>query len=361
MSQIRIFVAFFLLAVFLNAQCASSSQGCSNPLLQYLSKEKDLLVLPSPKSTTETVCQSFWKTHKTCCDKNALTIWNSRENTLLTNQKNYISSITTQISSQLNGLKRIYAAEFSKPDLSFIGKYSEDKLRTSILDGVNSCMEHNQKVRNSALCSLCSGISSQFIYHGKGAVGLQDCIKSTQVCQRYFQEISSLAKGMANIINIIKSVPLNPGVTLDPKYSEKSILEFSAQLNHPVIQKLNDLEKATTEIQKTQALIGVCNNYITLIKSFYGLDIYATLVENISRILESILVNLRARSASNWGRLLLRNPRALTLSLPTGIADSEVLLLPSDNMFTSFVGAPGSAQALEATSVKPMNMSLIFP
>lgn len=253
------------------------------------------------------------------------------------------------------------------PRLSFLKRILDPKVVESFTANTGDCWLHMEKLRSSAICSVCSARFPRFFNKDqtKAFVDQGTCNTLVDRCRVFFYETFSFIGGMLNRGAEVKEL-----TNLNSSNHEWVLeLENRARMGDIIgFLRYFDKSRKLSERNEQKDRINLCGRVLNVGKApaLQHLRLKMGIIdENLPTILEHLktLVNTKTQQRKPLLKSQIHNSRSLDAILDVDPNDSfrpdTLVLLPRDNMFTSQGGLP--EMAVMQSGKQPMNMSLVFP
>ena len=413
----------FLILVFLclagasrqtleSSTTSTSSRGQSVPRSPFALKDK----LPGcflrkvvPSGNKNPTCHGLWNSTGYVCNKRAVLSWSTKDTKYIMdgvevfkNSLDLLSIVATRIlGSPVKGLK------LNETEIAILKTYKDATANAAKIANAQICASALAKIRNSALCSLCSAENYRFFSDDKkGFLPYDTCQAFNLKCDPYFKNIAEFFGAfplivrldlffnpLAFVLNDVLQKQFTAGVkrtaqraaflssrilqlSANPTDSQKEIIfkdlcqRMITLTQQPEmirsLQLMNfNLMCIRTKVDVTHVVSGITSgNVKETIQAFgtLGKGLLKT-AQNLAKP-KAITNNPLKSLVSNWRNLQITDQYTdFLMSYPMNIEGlAEVIVVkPTDSMFTSFEGADGTSLSHENSCKKIMNMSICFP
>lgn len=200
-----------MIAAGLISRTYSTVCHSANPYIQVLETRSRFKILEKPELETE-VCSPEWSSHGTCCrpeDAQRFALYKVKErNDLTTNREkemaqfeDFLHKIRTQYCEDPNNLLCPKLTETAEKELKAKGAYNNFILQlrplfSKIHQGFSKvnqikgkCDSLNLRLKQSSVCSICSGISSKYFAGRQMIVSEGDCRSLISSCLDTWKEL----------------------------------------------------------------------------------------------------------------------------------------------------------------------------
>lgn len=374
-------IRIFLLAALIVAASAqvNTAVSCStlNPFLNklvYNGIRYEYLT-----STTSPICGGMWAREGTCCSPEAAMTFSIDEqlkverDISLFNQ--YLTGLQTKTKDYLNNEKLQYGTNLQAfisllddPYLGFLKRLLDDRVVENLKINTAKCWWHMQVVRNSSLCSICTGQSPKYFsfLYGKGFVDLDTCNTVMSNCSEFFVEILHFVKGAARLGKLVEYIDAQR--LQENRWVNRLFYVIDATRDlMPLIDRYNNSLSATTQ-ERQIAQILLFNRFmrfyerVVLYRLKFKLEIilvfFSTVVSDYKQHKQSMTARLLFGKNSNWRSLQTASTESVW-NLNTGIGSAETMVLfNSENYLTT---TPDLQQVVHYQLGKEtMNLTLAF-
>lgn len=343
-------------------------------------------------------CGGLWFKHGFICDKRRALAFTKRdkkyikggEKTFNKSLKTLAKLAKTLLSSKLKG---VHLKESEKADLR---SYLNEAYIAKTEEEAATCWNEVIRLRNSALCSVCSGNYRDFYYNHRAIVSLETCSRLTTMCDGHFNSISKMFRVKMTLMKVEHS--LNP---LKLPFG-KLLIKFVFFITKTLSTLIHERENQTTPEDKEKVIAKLCSFYFRVkfkpllplsMKVAHGLlkfirwrinihvglhkihdgikNTFKNLHNNFKKIGEKLIPKRkRNKKRTSKSRNLeekvdlseMKNFSELnsTASLNSIESGDIVVVKNHDNMFTAIDGGLGTTLG-QSLNYKPMNLTLIFP
>lgn len=257
----------------------------------------------------------------------------------------------------------------------FLTKFKDDESLLNNLKGsVEPCAETLKSSRKSALCFACAKNNAQFFFHDKAIISQNDCGSMVKSCFTFFNSSFSIISGAVQLAKSLDQKTSNWGTGGGQvlKDFREGYERLNSILGGAELESLLSHYAASSENDHQKALFGnqICARLYMLRKKSL-IRVMASLMNFINyHINDMIKVHKLILEQQKGGRLLdeeeEEEEKEIDASFKSETASSlfqadVVIMRSSDNMMDSFVGAKGSEQDVSSGSMKPMNLTMLFP
>jgi hypothetical protein len=351
------------LLVFIVLATYAQTNDCNNPLFG--------LMYPLIKTFDEPVeyknktCSGLWATDKTCCDLKSLQQWQKEDERLLNQSTNNFEKLVNRINTKMDDLPEKDVNLIKSKKIDFLIRLKRDRLMENYIADMNRCRNKIVKIRSSSVCSLCSGNYSSHITKGRAAVTKSDCFRLVEGCSDYFIETGYILRGIIAMFYDKSFVDLK---NEKPEFEEQ-IEKVERFVDASSLKLLIDyLNKTKSGSPDEVVKVEICNMVFNLVKRTVFQRI-AEMLDILENNFETILLILKKKSST---RLSLAIPTSISRDLQSSpsviprsdnllASDSTVVIPKTDNLYTSVQGRLGTLMEIESATLKPVNLSLVFP
>ena len=225
---------FFCLLACVEKAEANTANSClqKNPFIKSLAAPglTHVEIFAQPKTGRFMYCSSEWRPHGSCCNSEDLVIASNFDDFVIRKNKEVIFYKVYHIE---NILKMALDYSLSTHWLGENKKFVREVIAIINLESfrkhTDRCWNHMSKIRNSALCSTCSGRSELFFSKDKILISADACRDIVDSCQPYFAHLEQ-------IYSLIKSkrTPFEKMVLeLNPYSTIKSSIDLFFQISPP--------------------------------------------------------------------------------------------------------------------------------
>lgn len=209
--------------------------------------------------------------------------------------------------------------------------HRDESVAETFKKATETCWNFLKTGRNALLCYLCSSENPDYFAHKKALLQPSDCSSMLNSCHKFY-------------VMAIREISKTNPESVKNVQTQAHLKKFNEYV------KFSNLEELLYRYNSKRPCVEVANQLCTRLYNVYKKPLF--------ELFSGLLVELKksdSHSRNLQGDLL--NPL-----LSTNPFESDVAILnPSDNMFTAYEGAKGTAQTFEHSSYKPMNMSMTFP
>ena len=307
------------------------------------------VVLTAPSTApANSKCAPVWRLG-TCCNENELrkeaTTYESNVQKLLDSYRTNLEEMIKKFSSKVKKDPSIFSNLWStNPQLKFI-----NDLLVGGIDMYSNfakvCWTYMNKVRNSAMCSVCAADSDNYFQGERALISQGDCSTMLDQCTGYFNFVLNMVRGL----NFLDEAMKRPGIKIKGEMEDMGNALVKRLI--PAIKANEVLSQLEASSQgSAQAKIAVCNSLYTLNgQRATFLEKAAPLFDMIAQKSDDIakgLVDFAKSNGANLGRKLKGNNNWNFSPIFTEtVFDSDIMVAVGN-----FLGA-----------FRPMNLSLCFP
>ena len=342
-----------------------------------------LMLKPEPPGKDRDTCQGLWFKEGYVCNKDRVMTWSQFD-------RNMLLSANSEFGKNLENMKQLAenlldqggnGLNLKPEELALLRYYTESNLDTQKEEG-KKCISSLIQVRNSALCSICSGKNYRyFTQDKKGLLDFDSCMAFINTCDAHFTDVARLFEAELLAIKIDKL--LNPHKTIFEHALEKGFTVFVQILTKVagmLTKRIHLRKEQQSQEMKDKASVDICQHLISIVHPplltvtlrlmnanlvlLRGMVVAAKAaakfkegikqnVQNVQNAVKKIL------TPGNWRKLELMNTKFE--DLPAFDKADIVVMRPTDNMFTSFEGAQGTGTYRDNECKKALNISLRFP
>lgn len=377
------FVIIFSMAVAQASAKAHSSNNnkvCESPLLSDLKKSGTEISKFPNQCTSKTSCSDEWAKAGTCCEWNSLVQTYNKEvaatqqslqniltwvGEVLTISKSYHPTVANE--TFMEGIKDICRVRFYTAFDQIAAGKNFDSFNTT----TTTCWNHMNKIRGSALWSICSGRYEQFLNGNKSLIHLDDCKTTIENCNQFVSLAEHVIQGLNDVIKIGFEC-FNSTMNLQERRNYANARKFTNHLKKGIpplnLKKaIQQFEKAH-EPEKSKLSITICEAILNIRKQtlldYFDKEVVSNSPPPKTFDLHSNSNRLLSLSTKRQNWYISRSLDS-SVSLSAGFnpftSDSQVFLAQQDNMFTSYDGAAGTSLEHATTWKEPMNLTMPFP
>lgn len=301
-------------------------------------------------------CSYEWNNHGTCCESESLVRLFKYESKVIINNRNNLAGAVAKVIELIG----------KSPALK--GKLKERTTKvTRQLKSTNSqCWDYMNKVRGSALCSICSGRSEAYFTSDKRKILVDPptCKHAVDNCEGFFEAYLWLKKNVDKVTSKLGNFFIKIFAGKMIERVKKSILGSSPP--EPLLKAFKEYLEYKDQKSKSELhSIKVCAMFLNVryrptywdLSSFFGSSPEKLPTSKDTNKPKRLSKSKSAKSRSLGDQSIL----TLTSSASLLESDSSVLLKPSDSIYTSTFGADGTTTLDPSRPMMAVNMTLVFP
>jgi hypothetical protein len=211
-------VVLLLLLPLLATAAEDSLDTCAknNQFLSLLTSEAVTVdIFNKPEINTEAkVCGHEWRDYGTCCDHHELLILYEYERAVINRNAKEISNTLSRIGRVLKPLG--FDDNSTKSGIMA-------NMYQSFKESSNVCWTRIIKIRGSALCSICSGRSSNYFDSSKkkAFISPDTCRSAVKACKSYFGKLDWLLSNVKTAVEEVKAKKDVNSIVRMLKYSNR--------------------------------------------------------------------------------------------------------------------------------------------
>ena len=365
-----------------------------------------------PSGNNDPTCQGLWNRTGYICDKNVLGAWATEDKNYIINTMPLFKNSLTMVAEIAKKIQdsTIQGFSLSESEVAILKRHQDTSIHGAKQANAEQCANALIRVRNSALCSLCSAENYRFFSDDKrGYMPYCSCQAFLTECNAHFTDLASFFNDLplllridkffnplGNVMNDVMQKEFTAGVERTMRMAtgvSSSILQLAAanseEAKEPIRRSLCQLMISLTEKPGIIWSLRMMNfnlffmkakidgsNLISAIKSGdilgaikSGVAGATTLGKAITQAVPQTTTSIPKISVSplkglfsNWRKLQTTDEYTdFMMSFPTSYSSEVIIVKPTDSMFTSFEGADGTSLSHENSCKKIMNMSICFP
>lgn len=375
----KVYVAFlFVLLSFSVCTSAPEHSAEARQILNLLPASIALSAAVSPGSST-TACQGLWQQEGYLCDAGKLLVFAKADQALMLEFHDKDVKFW-QIIEKVKNDAMPWIQKFVKQmemDAERLKEICAPEHKVNFMRASKKCWDTISKFRNSALCTVCSAQNYERFLKGKAAISSESCsLILDDGCAEYLRILvinepllHKIAKTAAPILGVQEEMTkVEKEDEKDGHRDLKKLLERRVAAKNSGDAMKAELLNIEAEIcEKTLRLtqLPIMGKYLNsnikltniIVDAFEKkkLQVEAfTSSPDIANMISDFGFRRRLLT-SNW----MLNQGAGSDFKPDGMVH---VIKPSDNMFSSHIGAAGNSHQTEHMHrVKPMNCSMAFP
>lgn len=184
-------------------------------------------ILPEPvKSGSSKRCSYEWNTFGNCCVESDLDKFFELEVELMSiNNKNLKAEVKNRL-DRLGKQLEILKTGTDQKKVSDL-KSSVEKIKKDFGSQSDRCINHIEKVRGNALCSICSGRSEKYFHGDKMLIAPQACFSLVESCGQMFMMLTSIKAILKQMEGIFSQTKAERSSLEDLVYLKHSLSFFS--------------------------------------------------------------------------------------------------------------------------------------
>lgn len=325
---------------------------------------------PEPSGKDNVTCQGLWYKEGYVCNKNAVLDYAAKDKLYFDTGIKSFEGLLDTLSNfgTFAQSKSITGLSFNETEKAILNKYANKASFDQKKANARACMNELARIRNSALCTMCSAKNVlSFNNDKKGFFSNSNCDAFLTICDPHFNDYIELYHSVDMIIKIDKAVSI--ALFFNGEIVSWFVDTFKAVM-YLLTTRIHQRAAATDLAVKAQISKAYCEQVIKLVVrpylpgtlmllSFGYKLIYSSTVMKYTA--QQAAANLLAKATSifgNWGRKL-QSMEALLLSLPPYNPPADIEVKDTDNMFVSYAGATGTNY--ETEPYRALNLTLAFP
>ena len=261
MTKVRMFVIAFaicLLACVDKAE-ANTANSClhKNPFIKSLASPgvTQVEIYAEPKTGKFKYCSSEWNPYGSCCNPEDLVIAVSFDNFIIQKNRDLLFDKAYMVQRSMEFSIQAFSSRSFQLTKShrYLLKVTADIIKEINLEPYKKlsdrCWDHMAKIRNSALCSTCSGRSEMFFSKDKILISADACREIVDSCQPYFAHLEHIYALVKSKRTTIEETVL----ALKPSSLIKSAIDKFFKFSPPVQlwEALSDYVKHRSDEQRS--------------------------------------------------------------------------------------------------------------
>ena len=301
-------------------------------------------------------CQGLWGREGYGCDKSKLIQYSNQDKEKMMNYSKESFTFVQSMKSILNSSLGIFT-DADKAALAIAEKELAGEALERLSNESDRCWRAMGQIRSAALCTICSARNYECFQGRRGLITPRACTFILYSgCEYLFSKILLLSRSLKQTWDSLAKT-----LKIDKEFRDlKDAEEING--NRELLALLERKESASSPEQMEAISAVICDKtlQITAVPILYKLlrshgSSLELLTNAFKKLKEQGLPSSRLLRPSNWRAMQATNP-------PVSFAsDQEVLVMvPTDNMFSSFYGTDGSLE-LGLSKHRAMNLSLEFP
>lgn len=304
------FYAIAILALLATVACnkpteesqQNRSENCEdkNPMLSKIFTK--IGTAGRPKKASKQFCSGLWESENTCCDEKELRIF-AGDDKSESNQA--VRKILTITNSTFNLLQRIPQKKIKNEvkDMGLLKLFNNTEFVLGQKDNLQKCADYTIHIRNSALCSICSGQSEKYFKDGKAIIALDSCIEMATHCADFLGDLRKILQFTGESYKYVDHLTnLSEEEKEELKNIDKIEKEEDSFGMSSKTEKIATKSANSTDFKK--AVEALCPSFYRLLQPTW-IQLLAPIVTLANRVVESSICKpSEARvllRLSNWG------------------------------------------------------------